>query len=194
VSGVIAIIFVCEPLSGVNTAFCKLNWSKGKTTMDKDQEITQIGKRLSEIRNSLGFLQKDFAKELGISGASLSEIEAGNAKPRLEVYYNLLHKFNVSPDYWLLGKGEIFVSEEAREAGGSFEEQDHVFTGESNEFLLVFSESIKSSPIIKYSMMSHFRTFLLENETLITKDTRKHHPGLLLDIRHNPHTLSTFSE
>jgi len=162
--------------------------------MDKQQEIKEIGKRLSEIRNALGFLQKDFAGELGISGAGLSEIEAGNAKPRLEVYFNLLYKFNVNPDYWLLGIGEIFVSEETREAGGSFEEPDPVFSGESSEFLVAFSESMKSSPIVKYSMMSHFRRFLLENETLITKDTRKHHPEPSLDFLHNLERQMTLSE
>ncbi|MCP4213068.1 MAG: helix-turn-helix transcriptional regulator, partial [bacterium] len=38
----------------------------------------EIGERLKRIRSGLGFNQKDFAVELEISPASLSEIEAGN--------------------------------------------------------------------------------------------------------------------
>lgn len=44
----------------------------------KDPVLADIEDRLQAIGKRLGFLQKDFARELGISGASLSEIEAAH--------------------------------------------------------------------------------------------------------------------
>jgi transcriptional regulator with XRE-family HTH domain len=43
---------------------------------EKDPVMKEIGTYLQLIRKELDIMQKDFADELGISGASLSEIEA----------------------------------------------------------------------------------------------------------------------
>ena len=48
----------------------------------KDLDLAAIGRRMKEIRKNLGYKQREFAAELNISAASLSDIESGKGKPR----------------------------------------------------------------------------------------------------------------
>lgn len=132
-----------------------------------DPILKEIGQRLQNIRKTIKLNQKDFAREMEISGASLSEIEAGNSKPRIEVYYNLTQKYNVNTDYLLHGKGEMFRGASKLESPGV--EKTHEF----REFLETFLDYFEKSRLVRYAMMTHFTTFLEEKETLIEKNIKK---------------------
>jgi transcriptional regulator with XRE-family HTH domain len=133
----------------------------------RDPVLKEIGFRLQLVRKKLNLLQKDFAKELDISNASLSEMEAGNAKPRFELIYNITKKFKVNINYLLHGEGEIFMSDEiSRQSGLEIKSEYQPFF---KDFLYYFSQS----PLVRTAMMNYFRTYILEKETLIEKDIRK---------------------
>lgn len=136
----------------------------------KEPALADLGNRLQAIRKRLGFMQKDFARQLGISGASLSEIEAGNAKPRFEIYFNLTGTFNVSIQYLLYGRGSMFVSGEPDLVGGSVGVKRF---DEYRRFLESFLKYFRESLLVRYTMMSHFTAFLLEKESLIEKNIKK---------------------
>lgn len=119
------------------------------------------------IREKLKLVQRDFAGELDISGASLSEIEAGNGKPRFNVIYNLSKKFNVNIYYLLHGKGEMFMADDiARTIAPET-------YGEHTEFLKTFLRYFNDSLMVRYAVMTHFRTYIIEKEGLIEKDIAK---------------------
>jgi transcriptional regulator with XRE-family HTH domain len=122
--------------------------------MDKN-DIKQIAERMKAIRNALNLLQKDLAKELEISPANLSEIESGAAGPRYEVLYNLTKKYNVNIYYLLHGKGKMFVCDNIESR------IDPAIYGEDTEFLKEFLKYFKESSLVRYEMMSFFRTCLL---------------------------------
>jgi transcriptional regulator with XRE-family HTH domain len=133
----------------------------------KDPELKEIGLRLQLIRKKLNLLQKDFAKSMDISNASLSEMEAGNAKPRFELIYNITSKYKVNINYLLHGEGEIFMSDEiSRQSGLEILPEYQLFF---KDFLYYFNQS----PLVRTAMMNHFRTYILEKENLIEKDIRK---------------------
>ena len=129
--------------------------------------MKKTGKRMQAIRSKLKLLQRDFAAELDISPASLSEIEAGNGKPRFNVIYNLTKKFNVNIYYLLHGKGEMFMADDI--------ERNIVpeTYGEHTEFLKTFLRYFNDSLMVRYAMMTHLRTYLIEKEHLIEKDVEK---------------------
>jgi transcriptional regulator with XRE-family HTH domain len=133
---------------------------------EKDPVMEEIGTRVQLIRKKMGIMQKDFADELGISGASLSEIESGNAKPMFAVYYNLTSKYGVNMYYLLFGLGRMFVD---GEPGNSSEFN---VPAEYREFLEMFLKYFRESQVIRYAMMSHFETFLSTNENLIEKNIK----------------------
>jgi transcriptional regulator with XRE-family HTH domain len=133
----------------------------------KQQYLKEIGERLQMVRKRLNIIQKDFAKELGISGASLSEVEAGNAKPMIELYYNITKKFDVNQNYLLFGAGDMFMDED----------NSGIFPGENDNEFIEFMEKFlfyfKNSKLMRTAMMGHFTTFLLDNEATIEKDIKK---------------------
>jgi transcriptional regulator with XRE-family HTH domain len=134
---------------------------------EASQNLKEIGERLQMVRKRLNLTQKDFAKELGISGASLSEVEAGNAKPMIEIYYNITGKFNVNQDYLLFGAGDMFM--DGDNSGISPGESDREYLEFMEKFLYYF----KHSKLVRTAVMGHFTTFLLENEATIEKDMKK---------------------
>lgn len=129
-----------------------------------DKLLKEIGKRLQLIREKLNFLQKDFALEVEVSNASLSEMEAGNAKPRFELIFNLTKKFNVNINYLLHGKGPVFLPE------GIDSIKNIELSDESMAFLEDFIKYFSQSQLIRTSMINHFRSYLIENYGLIQKD------------------------
>jgi transcriptional regulator with XRE-family HTH domain len=146
-----------------------------------DLIVKQVGARLQLIRERLNLLQKDMAKALDISGPNLSELEAGNAKPRFEVLVNLSSKFNVNLYFLLHGEGPMF-RERWFEGGDSPE-----LSREQQEFLAEFLDFFRRSKVVRYSVMAFFTTYRLKNQRLIRQDmeaadsagssTDDHQPG-----------------
>jgi len=134
--------------------------------MDERNALAVI-ERMKSIRRYLNFNQKEFAAQLNISPASLSEIEAGKLNPRHDVLFTLFTKFRVNIYYLLFGKGAMFkpptiekdIMEEA--------------VGDLAEFLKDFLFYFKRSPILRYEMMRFFRTFMIENERVVQRDIQK---------------------
>lgn len=65
------------------------------------------GSRLKQVRKKLGLLQNDFAAQLGISGAYVSELEGGTKAPSKTLLLLLEHKLGVNPRFLAEGKGPV---------------------------------------------------------------------------------------
>jgi len=135
-----------------------------------DVDLKEIGKRLQDIRKSLGLLQKDFAKELEISSSSLCDIEAGNLKPRFELIYSITRKFKVNILYLLHGEGDMFIPEEEK----LFSRSDVL--DKYRDWFKDFIYYFENSPVVRYAIMSFYFSYLTENEKLIKTDLDKHKP------------------
>ena len=58
------------------------------------------GKRLRELRISLGYTQKQLADRLGISAESVSMYELGKRRPQKEIQKRINHLFCVTDQYF----------------------------------------------------------------------------------------------
>lgn len=132
-----------------------------------EKELKETGERMQAIRKKLGYRQNEFAKQLGISNASLSEIEAGNAKPRYELIYHITKKFKVNVYYLIHGRGDMFMPEHDSPA----EKIDKLpqFKDWWEDFINHFNDS----PMTRYAVMSYFAAYKTENDALIEKDMEK---------------------
>lgn len=75
-----------------------------------------IGKRVREIRESLGFSQEKFGKRIGLVKSAVSRIESG-ANPLTDKNMILIcRSFGVRKDWLLEGKGEMFEEEISAES------------------------------------------------------------------------------
>jgi transcriptional regulator with XRE-family HTH domain len=72
--------------------------------------LTQ-GERLKEAREILRLNQEEFADKIGASRASVSKLESNKGNFGIEIYCNLINNLNISVDWLLSGKGEMFIQE-----------------------------------------------------------------------------------
>lgn len=68
--------------------------------------MSSIGERFKKIRKGLGFNQKDFAKELGISQTHISSVENGKDNPSTALIKLLCLKYNIDEEWLVEGKGD----------------------------------------------------------------------------------------
>ena len=72
--------------------------------MDKySLNLTEIGKRIKELRLSLNVSQEKLGEAIGVTDNHISKIESGNTSVSLNVFIKLCKYFNVSMDYLLFG-------------------------------------------------------------------------------------------
>jgi transcriptional regulator with XRE-family HTH domain len=136
----------------------------------EEKLLKETGLRLQEIRKRLNYNQKEFAENLGISNASLSEMEAGNARPRFELIYNIIKLHRVNIHYLLYGEGEIFQAESwESELSGS---GGFTMTAEYRSFFKELFENFRQSQLVRTAVMNHFREYLVDNDQRIEKEIR----------------------
>lgn len=63
----------------------------------------ELGKRIYDFRNHLGYRQAKFAEALDISVTFLSEVENGKKGLSIDVLHKLCLRYRVSADYFILG-------------------------------------------------------------------------------------------
>jgi transcriptional regulator with XRE-family HTH domain len=127
-----------------------------------------FSRRVKEIRTKLGLMQKDFAKGLKITGASLSEVESGKYKPGYEFYVNISREYNVNLYYLLFGEGEMFHDPTAY-----FDKTSEDFSAKKSD-LMKFLWYFRRSSIVQYSVMSQFRSLFLRDKDTIEKEVEEY--------------------
>lgn len=68
-----------------------------------EQEKKQLGLRIKECRNKIGFSQEVLAEKLGMKRTNITNYEAGRVVPPGNVLLDMSEVFSVSTDY-LLGR------------------------------------------------------------------------------------------
>lgn len=136
-------------------------------SLNMDIAITNFGKRVKMLRKILAINQKDFAKLFGVSASNLSDVEAGNIKPRFDLMVKIAKKYNVNPSWLFWGEGEVFVKDTVEDVLGEF------FFGDQTERVRELLVLFKKSPMVKMSIMGYAAKFLLRNESIIEKDIQQ---------------------
>ncbi|MDR0289958.1 MAG: helix-turn-helix domain-containing protein [Treponema sp.] len=67
-----------------------------------------INLRLKAVRKALGLSQRAFCKGIFLSQGFYAQIESGIKKANERIYELISAKYNVSKDWLLTGKGEMF--------------------------------------------------------------------------------------
>ncbi len=78
-----------------------------------------LAQRIKIIRKQLGMSQTEFANDIGITQTSLSQIEGEKNGISYDVYKAIVGKFNVDPLWLMDGKGEMYISNEAKKKSGA---------------------------------------------------------------------------
>lgn len=78
-----------------------------------------LAQRIKIIRKQLEMSQTEFANAIGITQTSLSQIEGEKNGISYDVYKAIVGKFNVDPLWLMDGKGEMYISNEAKKKSGA---------------------------------------------------------------------------
>ena len=132
------------------------------------QLYREIGLRIQAIRKRLDYKQKDFAVTLGISNASLSAIEAGNAMPRFELIYNIIKVHHVDIHYLFFGEGEMFMIDRDPLA----EKFEIEFTAEYRAFFRELIFYFNKSQLVRSGILNIFRQYMIDKRDAVLKDIR----------------------
>ena len=75
-------------------------------------EETKIGRRLKELRKTLGLTQQEIADKLGIKRNSFANYEIGRNTPLDTIIKSICREYHVREDWLRTGEGNMFSSDD----------------------------------------------------------------------------------
>jgi transcriptional regulator with XRE-family HTH domain len=81
---------------------------KGPSDSVPDQDSGGIGRRIKEIRKSIGMPQAEFAKRIGVYGSHISMIENNKRSPSKQFIIAVCSTFNISAEWLMHGVGNRY--------------------------------------------------------------------------------------
>jgi len=146
--------------------------------------------RIIHIMEKEGLTSSKFAESIGIQRAAMSHIISGRNNPSLDVVTKILYRYpTISPEWLLMGKGEMFKARNSQTElnlfGNTlkFEEQDKPLPEyrkeiTSNELINTPKESINERIILPektYKKITQIMVIYSDNslETFVPEKSRK---------------------
>lgn len=74
-------------------------------------ETFGVGRRIVSLRKTKGWTQEKLAETAGLHRSYLAEVESGKKQPSIDMLVAISSCTNVTIDWLLLGKGEMFRGE-----------------------------------------------------------------------------------
>lgn len=125
--------------------------------MTSDMDNNGLGSRLKKVRKKLGLTQNQLGNHVGVSGASISEIEAGKYKPCHDFFFRIVKEFNVSLYYLMFDEGEMFLN-----MGETIKFTYENGSANTEEFEKFFDD-FNRSPLLQHLILEHYY-FIIHNK------------------------------
>jgi len=128
----------------------------------KEQLRIEIGERIKMVRKAFGLTQEQFVENFEIGRANYARIESGEIFPGISIMNVLRSKFNISMDWLISNKGEMFLQEK--------KEEDIVLDyGEDTEEIAEMLHIIQRIPRMKEEILSFFYDFRRKNKSILDR-------------------------
>lgn len=114
-----------------------------------------MNERVKEIRKTLGYTQKEFAKILGVTQSAVSWTEIGGNTVSGQFIRSLVAQFKVSEEWLRTGEGSMFTESK------TFNLDEYVKKRGASELELEIMRAYFSmEPELRQSVISHFKAHL----------------------------------
>jgi len=114
------------------------------------------------VRKAFGLTQEQFVENFEIGRANYARIESGEIFPGISIMNVLRSKFNISMDWLISNKGEMFLQEK--------KEEDIVLDyGEDTEEIAEMLHIIQRIPRMKEEILSFFYDFRRKNKSILDR-------------------------
>lgn len=154
--------------------------------MTRNELVKLISKRLMRIREYFKYSRAQMAGAMGSSESSYYKNEIAKTSPDIVNYYSIAQTFNVSLDWLIVGRGEMFYQEpEPMQKQGPvpkppIEEsprEEPALMGEGlRQDVKELLDHMEHIPMLRYEVLSMFQHFKTNNKELVAetmKDTKK---------------------
>lgn len=132
--------------------------------------VQQIGDRLKYLREQLRFSRNDFAIRLGIAMNGYSKNEIGMNLPSMATLNRLANGFNISMDWLLFNKGNMYFQEKLPEEN-NIGEKKIASLNESEPDVRELFEFMHNDPLLKHEVLAYFFRYKKENRELKESET-----------------------
>jgi transcriptional regulator with XRE-family HTH domain len=134
---------------------------------DKQIYDETVGGRLKIIRRISNKKQKEFAKELGISVTTLSDIETDKKNPSFNVLKALADTFEVNMNFIVSGEPPVYFDRRERNLVSRYTFGDD--TGQINDMLDYMARSL----LVRRFVIAHAHNFVNHNRALVRADMKQ---------------------
>lgn len=140
--------------------------------MDRKNLLIEIGYKIRKVREALKLKNSELADDIGFNRSSINRYESGKTPPGIKTLYRLGEKFNISLDWLICNKGEMFYKEMV--VNEPQKETIDVplpppqptldsLPGDIRELL----EHMERIPLLRYKILTHFLEFKGQNKELV---------------------------
>jgi transcriptional regulator with XRE-family HTH domain len=141
--------------------------------MIKKKELrAAFSRRLEKVREALGMTHEDIARHFGVDRTTYTKSENGVSFPSITSLYTLCHRFDVSMDWLLAGKGIMFYKDKvkpplqaASEEAAAVGKVVAVVEKQVADML----EHMEKVPLLKHDLMSFFYHYLEDNSGMVAR-------------------------
>lgn len=139
--------------------------------MTRKELVEEISKRLTQIRESLNYNRRQMAKAMGSSESSYYKNEQALTSPDLRYYYSLAHRFNISLDWLIMGRGEMLYKEPAPEpepTGEEIPKEEPVLMNDGlRQDVKELLDHMEHIPMLRYEVLSLFQHFKADHKEIV---------------------------
>lgn len=139
--------------------------------MTRKEIVVAISKRLKQIRESLNYNRRRMAMAMGSSESSYYKNEQALTSPDLKYYYSLAHKFNISLDWLIMGRGEMIYNEPLHEPEiidvPEPETEADLMADGLRQDVKELLEHMEHIPMLRYEVLSMFQHFKTDHRELV---------------------------
>ena len=132
--------------------------------MKHEQLKKDVGMRLRKIRKALGFTQNKMVSYFEIGRANYSRIEKGEIFPGAAILNVLRSQLNVSLDWLIANKGDMFIRDASMQANGNSQTINLGDYSDEIKDLLIHLEKV---PMVKHAVLGYFIEYKTRNKKLI---------------------------
>ncbi len=134
--------------------------------MIKNEYEKKIALKLKQIREVHHLSKAGMAAKLGIHLESYCRNENSIRTPHVSTLYNVGNDLNISLDWLVMDKGEMYYKEKVKERKTETDIAENRSLSTDMKELLGHMEKI---PLLRFEMMSHFYKFKEEHSELVEK-------------------------
>lgn len=147
--------------------------------MTRIELVKLISERLIRIRESFKYSRSQMAGAIGSTESSYYKNEIAKTSPDLVNYYSIAQAFNVSLDWLIVGRGEMFYKETAPAPEPGARPKSTRVKGSRDQPALMgeglrqdvkeLLDHMEHIPMLRYEVLSMFQHFKANNKEMVAE-------------------------